>query len=155
MKTWMAVIIMLPAILAGSRSAAGDRVFLETGARNAQTGAVRVAVCLDTDKPLVCFSVKLTAAGERRELGSATAVLNEARLPWKDRAVNVEAEGACLAFSVADLSGENVMVKPGKGWVFAVDLAPAPGATAPEIRIEEAKAFDRNGNEIKISSADR
>jgi hypothetical protein len=44
-------------LLAGAGAAAGDRVSLEALGRNAQTGTMRVAVCLDTDKPLVCFSV--------------------------------------------------------------------------------------------------
>ena len=151
MRAWVMAVIMLPAVLAGSRVAAADRVFLAALGRDAQTGLVRVAVCLDTEKPLLCFSVKLAAAGDRRELGSATTVLNEDRLPWKERAVSVAAEGARLAFSVADLCGENTMVKPGNGWVFAVDMALAPGATTPEISIEEAKAFDLNGNETKLS----
>ncbi len=155
MKTWMMSVIMVPAILAASRGAAGDRVFLESGGRDAQTGAVRVTVCLDTERPLLCLSIKLLAAGDRRELGSAKTVINEGRLPWKNRAVSVDGAGARLAFNVADMSGENTMVTAGNGWVFAVDITLAPGAATPEIRIDEAKAFDRNGDEVKLSFANR
>jgi hypothetical protein len=150
-KTWALAITLASVLFAGSRGVGADRVYLEAAGRNAQTGVARMTLCLETDKPLVCFSVKLRAVGERSDLQSAATVLNYVRLPWCDRAVSIETKGSRLTFNVADLSGESAMVTPGAGWVFALDLPLAADAAPPTIAIEEIKAFDRNGNEVRLS----
>jgi len=151
MKTWAVAMMVAAGLLAGSRSLAGERVYLETGDRNPQTGAVRISLCLETVRPLACFSVTLSVSGGSVDLAAAKPILNDRRLPWADRAVTAETKDNRLTFCVVDLSGENTMVNAGAGWVFALDLPQAAGAAAPALRVEEVRAFDPNGNPVRLS----
>lgn len=152
-KTGMTGTALVAVLFMIGGRAAADSVSLDTAARNEQTGAARVVVCLDSKKPLVCFSVVLRATARHANMASTSTVLNNARLPSHGRSVNTEADGTRLVFDVADLAGEETMVTAGTGWVFALDFPLGVDPSAASIKIEQAKAFDCSGNEVRIDFA--
>lgn len=152
MRTLLAAMLTLTVL--GSRAVqAGNTVAVGTLTKN-QNGEAEVAIELEVQVDLSCLSVVLRYDPSKLRVAKDGLKLSPTRFPWGRRSVlfSVDPEKKQLIFTVADLVGQNTMVKAGNGPAFTIVGLPVAdsGPLPPAPEITKTTAFDGRGNKVAL-----
>ena len=151
MKTLLAGILTLTVL--SVTAGAANTIAVGTPTTN-QSGEVEVPVVLAVDVDLSCLSVVLTYPPDQLRVAKDGLRLLLARFPWEQRSVvfSVKPAEKQLVFTVADLVGQNTMVRAGSGAVFTVIGKPEGDSSPLRLGIVKATAFDKQGNKVALGT---
>ena len=115
-------------------------------------GDLEVPIVLQCEKALSCLSLTINYKNVAIDAGGIK--LNEARFPWKNRAVtiSINEDRQEVVFSVADLVGQNAMVTKGAGTLLHIPVSGlADGVSDTMLTIKRVQAFDQYGDALELA----
>lgn len=118
------------------------------GDASKQADSLTVPVILIVREGLSSLALEIGYEGDTAPLSAEDVKINDERFPWSRRAmmISVNRNRRSLVFSVVDLTGQNVMVRPGDTWILRLTLS-----HPNELSISKASALDTKGNSVPLA----